>query len=217
MKFSTTILPLLTVNAKEKTVSDERWAEPHEFRKECSEFIDRFGGKRGTFEVTGGGTRNGQIKFENYGNTIRCKQIIIADSSCEAIQIRYRSVAIENCCDYAQFSYDTLNGLKLSPEITECQGEGCQHKDFGEDLEEGPGRKTGFMVDSNTFTFYFYADSSVRGGDLIFDWHCIDEYEATTTTTTTTTRGPTTTYTTTTTTIPWDHPGFMDYGTTTTT
>ena len=214
MKFSTALLPLLTVTAKENKIkSDERWYEPHEFRKQCSEFIPSFSGKKGTFEVTGSGTHSGQIKLENYGNTIRCKQVITADDSCEAIEIRYTSIALEEAIDFAQFSYNGPNGMKLSPQIEECQGAGCQHEDFGGE----PGGRNVFFVNSNSFTFYFHADSSIRGGDLIFDWNCIDDYA--TTTTTTTTRGSTTTGTTTTTTTtipPW-HPGLMDYGTTTTT
>ena len=214
MKLSTALLPLLSVNAKEKSIKDaERWLEPSDFRKECSEFISSFAGKRGTFEVTGGFTQSGQIKLENYGNTIKCKQVITANPNCDAVEINYRSVAVEGPWDYAQFSFNGPSGMKLSPKIENCQGAGCQHEDFGGE----PGGRNVFFVNSNSFTFYFHADSSIRGGDLIFDWNCIDDYA--TTTTTTTTRGSTTTGTTTTTTTtipPW-HPGLMDYGTTTTT
>ena len=209
MKFSTTLLPLLTVAAKEKKIkSEDRWPEPSNFRKPCSEFIEEK--NRGTFEATGSGTSSGVIRLENYGNTIRCKEIITADASCEAIEIRYRSFAIEEGWDFARFSYEGPSGMKITDEISGCKGDGCQHEDFGDDLY----RKDVFFVDSNTFTFYFYADVSGNGGNLIFDWNCIDEYVTTTTTTTTI---ETRQYTT----VPRGpgHPGFdgYDYGTTTTT
>ena len=102
MKFSTALLPLLTVTAKEKKIkTGERGAqhprfEPSEFRDECSE-IEMISAsvERGTFEATGSGSLSGQIKLEKYGDGIKCKQVITAGDSCEAIEIRYTSISIE--------------------------------------------------------------------------------------------------------------------------
>ena len=216
MKFSTSILPLLSVAAKEKT--GDRSLAPHEFHQECSQFIK---GGKGSFQTTGDGTQSGEIRLEDYGNRIQCKQVITAASSCEAIEVRYRSVAVEKCCDYAQLGYSGFSGLKLSPEIRNCYGDACQNwpSNFGYAI---PGTRDVFFVDGNSFNFYFYSDGTIRNGEVIMDWNCIDEYATTTTATTTTTTvmwtgSGTTTLTTTSSTIPPWHPGLMDYGTTTTT
>lgn len=228
MKFSTSVLPLLSVAAKEKDTS-ERSLEPHEFFRECSKFVK---GGKGTFQATGEGAQSGEVRLENYGNRISCKQVITADSNCQAIEVRYRSVVVEKCCDYAQLGYTRLNDLKLSPEIRQFYGSQDWPSNFG---WQQPGSRGVFFVDSNSFNFYFHSDQSINGGEVIMEWNCIDEYAttttATTTTTTTTTTRPdwhpgmqypttttrTTTLTTTSSTIPPWHPGMLDYGTTTTT
>ena len=249
MKLSTSILPILAVSAKkrqkkkdgDRTVEGERFAASA-YTRQCSNQVPS---KDGIFTTTNNGFE-GEIKLENYPNFVRCKHVVQADSSCEAIRVSYRSIAVEpeddNCeFDSFRFGWAGADGWNVTPPRCSCFGDGCTNSGFGggafedyfgsyDDLIAGT---DGFSVNSNTFTFYFRADLSVNRGHVILDWECIEgdvttqqpgtEAADTTTTRETTTTATSTTTGTTTTTEPYEPTStttteyYPDYASTTTT
>lgn len=234
MKLSTSILPILAVNAKkrQKKKGGDRNTEGERFvasaySKQCSRQIPS---KNGVFETTNDGFR-GSINLDNYPNFVRCQHVVQADSSCEAIRVTYRDIAVEpeeeNCeFDSFRFGWAGASGWNVTPPRCHCFGDGCQNSGFTEDydgdFEDYFGNydyliagTDGFSVNSNTFTFYFRADLSVNKGHVVLDWECVEGdvttqqpgTEAETTTevvATTTTTGTTSTEEPTTTTEPYE-------------
>ena len=209
------LLPILAAGASKrpKKNQDERNVErfvASQVTNQCLNQVPSLGGK---FEATNTGI-SGAIVLTDYSDYTDCKHVVQADSSCQEIIVNYRSVAVEygNRCVYDSFRFGWTgsNGFDVTPGRCSCFGDGCDfnldYDDYYDDYyndeyeytifqsDEAIGPDS-FSVNSNTFTFYFKADSSIDGGHVIIDWECVEQ--ATTTTDFTTT--PTTTTSTTTT------------------
>ena len=194
MKLST-LLPILAAGANKKhpkkddgrKLDQDRWA-PDRFSaskvtKQCSSEVTSQGG---TFETTNDGF-SGEINLGNYPDSLQCKHEVQADSSCKAIKINYRDIAVEAAyydnCDYDAFRFGWSEGtsdLLISPPRCNCFGDGCGHDylddnfdDYTDKLEVHLG-PTEFSVNSNTFTFFFESDGSIANGHVVLDWECVD-------------------------------------------
>ena len=208
MKLSIT-LPILTAGAKKNKEGDrsvDRFVTS-EVTNQCSDQVPRRGGD---FDTPNQGSY-GAIILNDYPDGLDCKHVVQAESSCEEINIQYRSIGVEldSDCDYDsfRFSWTGAHGLTVTPGRCSCFGDGCYSNfDYEDYYFEGETNlhmigPDSLSVDSNTFTFYFESDSSIANGHVVIDWECV-RYSTTTstTTTTTTTTSRTTTPTTTTTT-----------------
>ena len=171
---------------------------------------------------------SGEIKLKNYPDGGGCHHVVQADSSCEAIRIKYRDVAYrpftnnfsdgpEHCgAQHFRFSWEN-NGFRVTPRRCDCFGDGCsftgKNNDyvFGEYIYNGEvidrSRLLGpddFIINSNKFTFYSVSWETIGVFPRpYFGGHVIlnwecVEHQETTTTTTTTEITTTTTYATTT-------------------
>ena len=163
---------------------------------QCSSQVSSLGG---SFEVTNNGSR-GEIRLENYTNSINCKHVVQAELSCAEIRIKYRSIAVEeegNCgFDSFRFGWTGTNGFDVTPPKCSCFGDGCSlvlyeyydsegmsYNSFGDYAGLiGPDSIT---VNANTFTFFFQSDYGYDQGHVILDWECDGHNDYTTTTTTT--------------------------------
>ena len=194
MKLST-ILPALVASANkkakkkdgEKSVNQDRFAV-NKITEQCSDIVPSLGG---TFETSNDGFR-GEINLDNYSDGIRCKHVVQADNSCEAIKISYESIAIEpsydDSCDYDGFRIGWTEGTNslTTPARCNCFGGGCDHDYFGihfdydhyEDLAEEHLGPAEYSVNSNTFTFFFKSDNSLAKGHAVLNWECIDAASA---------------------------------------
>ena len=183
------LLPILTAGAsKKKDRNDERQV----MEGPCSSQVPRLGGD---FKSINEGL-SGAIILDHYPELFKCNHTVKADSSCEEIKISYRSVQVEqeDDCDYDsfRFGWTGAKGSILTKEKCSCYADGCDPKrgfPWSDKNMLGP---ESFLVDSNTFTFYFKSDQSSASGHVILDWEC-SRQRTTTSTTTTTTRKTTTT------------------------
>ena len=99
MKISS-ILPILAVAANKRhkkkavgtEVDDEDRFSVSKVTEECKYKLRRTGG---SFDTVNTGF-SGQINLDNYSDSIRCKHVVQASSSCEAIKVSYNSVAVES-------------------------------------------------------------------------------------------------------------------------
>ena len=130
---------------------------------------------------------SGAIDLWNYPNNFNCKHVVQADSTCQEIEISYRTIAVEKettFCDYDSFRFGWAgaNGFDVTPGRCSCFGAGCnsafdgnehhfkvwdatiQHSMLGPDT---------FSIDSNNFTFYFASDENYAKGHVAFTWKCV--------------------------------------------
>ena len=186
MKLST-FLPILAVAEKPKKEkkggdrSVERFV-PSEVTNLCSDQVPSLGGD---FEAINNGL-SGAISLNNYSDFTDCKHVIQADGSCEAIQIKYRSIAVEfggETCRYDSFRFGWTgsDGFDVTPGRCNCFGDGCDTElDIGvvhwwnDDSTTPIVGPNCFSIDSNNFTFYFKTDHSIHDGHVIFDWECVE-------------------------------------------
>ena len=193
-----TILPIMAVLAKKKFKSQPNLKQPTKAKRdrissetveeECTSQIPRLGG---TFQPTNDGL-SGRIELLDYPNTAKCRHVIKADDSCEAVKINYRDVAVETNlvgCDLDYFWFEA-NGL--TPR-RQCQyfGDGCYENEFSatynsqiyddetdyyfdDSYENYLGGSDEFVVNSNSFTFFFKSNDIWSRGHVIFDWECVE-------------------------------------------
>ena len=192
MKLST-FLPILT--AAEKHKKDGKSVDRVNFSaitNECTNQVASLG--QGTFETTNDGFR-GEINLDNYPDNVLCKHVVQANSRCSEIKIQYRKVNVEadrwSCWDKFRFGWDSVNGFEFAEPECGCFGESCQS--LGLPLITGP---DSFLINSNTFSFFFHSDWSENGGHVFIDWECTEVADTTTTTSTTSTTTTTSTMTT---------------------
>ena len=187
----TTLLPILAADAqkhrkKKENRSVERFIAS-EVTNQCSDQVPSLGGG---FESINSGL-SGEISLTDYPNHTNCKQVVQADSSCEQIRIQYRNVAVEDShiceLDSFRFGWTDNNGFQVTPARCSCFGDGCDGQFLESysyfyytteryDLEYdqsllGPNT---FVLNSNSFTFYFTADYNTEKGHVIFDWECVE-------------------------------------------
>ena len=205
MKISN-FLPILAAagNKRQKMKKDEKSVDRINYSAITEECTNQVPSLDGTFETTNNGF-SGEINLDNYPNNALCKHVIQAHSRCSEIKIQYRSVGVEpNAkCIYDSFHFgrNSGNGFEVTEPACKCFGDGCQtsgvylwddydltnyFQDFDQNSDYVFDLET-FVVDSNTFTFYFKSDGSLSGGHVIIEWECPEGPTTTTTTTTTTT------------------------------
>ena len=182
-----TILPTLAVAAKngknkkggERKIDGEDRFVAAEVTDDCKTIL---GADFGWINV---GSR-GMIKILDYPDALKCKYVVQANSGCEAIKIKYRSVAIEGAwdesCEYDGFRFgwsQGTRGMHISPRRCNCFGDGCSDNSFENDFEywteyqQGHLGPTEFSVKSNSFTFFLESDSSISKGHVWLDWQCV--------------------------------------------
>ena len=216
MKLST-LLPILAGANKgpKKKESDRNVGERFvagDVNELCVNQIPQLGG---SFKATNDGS-HGEIRLDNYPDNANCKHVVQAEVTCEEIEIKYRSVAVENWlvdmgCDLDSFRFGWIgtSGFEFTPPTCNCFGDGCDSKFYYEetyDFYPYTYTNTGFFTDehaaafdsdsllinSNNFTFFFQTNSRYKEGHVFFDWECV-RYATTTETTTSTTTTPATT------------------------
>ena len=180
-----TILPILAVSANQKWIEKNKEQRSvdrfvaSDVTEECSNQVPRSGW---TFETTNNES-SGEIRLNNYSNGIDCKHVVQA--SCQEnflIKIEYHSIAVETSdyCLYDSFRFEWpgTNGSEVTPPRCHCYGDGCNKApQFGFDEEAKFASNIGpssFLVNSNTFTFFFYSDESLHRGHVNFDWKCVE-------------------------------------------
>ena len=153
------------------------------------------------FEAINNGL-SGAIILSYYHDRSFCRHVVQAESSCEEIQIKYRSIAVEpdRLCqlDSFRFGWTDTNGFNVTEPICNCYGDGCQSSidAYWYDLffsAEDRLDSDGLTIKSNNFSFYFQSNLQINGGHVIFDWECVRQKTTTTTPSTTTTTTTTTT------------------------
>ena len=178
-----------------------------EVTNQCSTVVSNLGGRFDTPILNPDRPQSsGRLILWDYPENFNCKHVVQADSTCEEIEISYRTIAVEPSwpfCGYDSFRFGWagVNGFDVTPGRCSCFGGGCFSEFDG--IEEYFGGRSDastlgpdtFSVDSNNFTFYFESDHSGAKGHVGFDWECV-RYRTTTTTTTTTRRTTTSTATT---------------------
>ena len=199
-----TILPVLTVTAdthKESERNNIDFIQYFDFLgwfpAQCSNEVVELGG---VFETTEDEFR-GQLNLQNYPANAFCRHVVVADESCAEIKVSFQSVAVaadptdlqDPCIDYFLFGWYTPSGHvgHLNQEMCHCYGNGCSYQGFGPyfgKYELSPGD---FLIDSNSFTFYFR--SMYSGGHVFLSWQCVKLATTAPTTTTLTTTTTTTT------------------------
>ena len=197
------ILPVFAASVdtkpeKKDEVDQDRFIAPLDWiTEECSNQVSN---KGGIFETTNEGFR-GTINLDQYPPRVSCKHLVQADSSCEEIIIKYRSVSVEpspyfkSCVrDGFRFAwYDEVNNSKIeTPARCNCFGEGCDvNSDWNfNSVHNYPGLQLGpteYSIISSSFEFIFGSSSAKNGGHVVLDWQCANYGISTTPATTTTT------------------------------
>ena len=178
--------------AKQGRISSET------IQEECTSQIPNFGG---FFKPTNDG-RSGGIELREYPDHARCRHFIKADDNCKALRIKYDDVAVgipavvKDGCD-GDFFWFEAEDLTPSPQC-HCFGDGCFDNDISRTLNNGIntfnsdyqyysedepfdvsdetylGGSDEFVVNSNSFTFFFKSDHAWSHGHIIFNWECVE-------------------------------------------
>jgi hypothetical protein len=128
---------------------------------------------------------SGYIDIQNYHDYMNCYIDIIADPTCEEIEINYTSAFLEKCsdchCDTLWISYNNENNRYENQ--CGCIGDACVHDFYpgeydGEyeydysDYDYYAWKDSSQDVAGNKFRFNMQSDGSVRNGDIRVEWRC---------------------------------------------